>query len=207
MASKQDKFYFDNLVEAADSSCQAANYLVECLRTYDYHNIDKMLQKMHEYEHAGDETRHAMFTALAKAFVTPIDREDLALISKNLDDVTDSVEDVLQSFYMNHITSVLPAAMTFAGNILKACEAIKEILSEFQNYKKHAAFHKLIIKLNDIEEECDRLYLEARHSLRDQFSNTWDIVAWREIFDKMEDCADTCEHVGDSISTVIMKNS
>ncbi len=32
MASKQDEFFFQNLIAAAESSCKAAEYLVECLK-------------------------------------------------------------------------------------------------------------------------------------------------------------------------------
>ena len=33
------------------------------------------------------------------------------------------------------------------------------------------------------------------------------VICWREIFDKLEKCADACEHVGDSIETIVMKNN
>lgn len=84
MASKQDEFFFQNLIAAAESSCKAAEYLVECLKNYDYGNIEGMLEKMHTFEQAGDIKKHEMSAALAKAFVTPVDREDLALIAKIL---------------------------------------------------------------------------------------------------------------------------
>lgn len=45
MASKQDEFFFQNLIAAAESSCKAAEYLVECLKNYDYGNIEGMLEK------------------------------------------------------------------------------------------------------------------------------------------------------------------
>jgi len=33
------------------------------------------------------------------------------------------------------------------------------------------------------------------------------VLSWREIFDKLEACADACEHVGDCIETIVMKNT
>lgn len=207
MANKQDKFYFDNLVQAADSSCKAAEFLVQCLTDYDHADIAAMLTEMHRYENEGDTKKHEMSAALAKAFVTPVDREDLALISSNIDDVTDSIEDVLQRFYMNRIAFVLPDAVEFSQNILVACNYMKEMLSEFVNFKKPAKLHELIIKLNDVEEECDKLYLQAKFNIMDNCNEVLDILSWREIFDRMERCADACEHVGDCVDTVVMKNS
>ena len=89
MASKQDEFFFQNLIAAAESSCKAAEYLVECLKNYDYGNIEGMLEKMHTFEQAGDIKKHEMSAALAKAFVSAVVREEQALIGPNFDETTD----------------------------------------------------------------------------------------------------------------------
>lgn len=207
MASKADRFYFENFAAAAEAASHAANYLVECLKNYQAENLSEMLDKMHSYEHAGDMKKHEMSAALAKAFVTPVDREDLAMISQNIDEVTDCIEEVLQQFYMDHIVEVTPEAIMFAEKLVECCDLMTEMLSEFVNFKKPAKLHELIIKLNDCEEECDALYLEAAHKVREQTSEIFEVLAWRAIYNKMEKCADACEHVGDCVDTVVMKNT
>ena len=128
-----------------------------------------------------------MSTSLAKAFVTPIDREDLAELSQNIDEVTDGVEEILQRFYVHRIPHVLPHAIEFA--------------------KKPEKLLKLSVDLNQAEEECDRFYLEAARAVPTQCTDLLEIIAWREIYDYMEDCADACEHVADTVATVVMKNT
>ena len=39
------------------------------------------------------------------------------------------------------------------------------------------------------------------------YADLLEIIAWREIYDYMEDCADACEHVADTVATVVMKNT
>ena len=207
MANKADRFYFDNFVQASEQSCRAARYLVESLTNYNAANMSDMLEELHAIEHEGDGKKHELSAALAKAFVTPIDREDLDLISHNIDDVTDGIEEVLQRFYMNRITSVLPEAIEFAKKLESCCSLMKEIMVEFINFKKSAKLHDMIVELNRVEEECDRLYLLAVYSLRDTCTDVLDIISWREIYDCLEACADACEHVGDCVETVIMKNT
>ena len=109
--AKSDRFYFQNFTEAAEFSCRAIDFLTECLENYNPAEIKPMLEQMHGLEHAGDIKKHEMSSALAKAFVTPVDREDLALISQNIDEVTDSIEEILQRFYVDQIKSVLPEAL------------------------------------------------------------------------------------------------
>ena len=61
--------------------------------------------------------------------------------------------------------------------------------------------------MNHFEEECDGMYLEAMRKIRTHTNDVLEIVSWREIYEKMEDCADACEHVGDCVDTVVMKNT
>ena len=205
--AKADRLYFENLIAAAEHSCEAANYLVSCMTQYNPDGLKEMLKEMHKYEHAGDTKKHEMEAALAKAFVTPIDREDLALISQNIDEVTDSIEEVLQAFYMYRIPSITPEAIAFAEKIAACCVRMKDMLGEFVNFKKPAKLHELVIELNHMEEECDTLYIESTMLLEDRFDSALEIISWREIYNRMENCADACEHVGDSVDTVVMKNS
>ena len=205
--AKADRLYFENLVASAECSCKAADYLVECLSDYRYDGLMDMLKSMHEHEHAGDNKKHEMSSALAKAFVTPVDREDLALISQNIDDVTDSIEEVLQAFYMYRIQSVVPEAVEFAQRITDCCNLMKEMLVEFINFKKPQKLQEMIIELSHREEICDALYINATMLLPERCDNALDIISWREIYNRLENCADACEHVGDCVDMVVMKNS
>ena len=206
--NKTDRFYFENIAAAAQCSTRAAEYLLECLRAYRPERLAEMLETMHTLEHQGDERRHEMSHALAKAFVTPVDREDLDSISRNVDDVTDSVEEILQLFYMDALTAVPPKAALFAEKLVGLCRLMADIAAELPSFKKPARLRKMIVELNGLEEECDRLYPQAVREIR--LSNAADVptvMAWRRIYDAMERCADACEHVADGIETVIMKNT
>ena len=205
--AKSDKIYFDNFSQCAALSKKAADYLLECLENYNPLRIEKMLEEVHEIEHSADIKRHEMSDTLARAFVTPVDREDLDMLSHNLDNVTDKIEDVVQKLYINNITEINPSAVSFAKQIVRACEYICEVMDEFANFKKSKRIQTLIIKLNDIEDVCDKIYLS---SMRELMKNPQDIfitISWREIFDCFESCADLCENVGESIGSVIMKNT
>ena len=205
--AKADRLYFENLVESAECACKAAGYLVECLSNYQPDGLQGMLESMHKHEHAGDNKKHEMSAALAKAFVTPVDREDLALISQNIDDVTDSIEEVLQAFYMYRIQNVVPEAVGFAQRITECCTLMKEMLVELVNFKKPQKLHEMIIELSHREEVCDALYINATMLLSERCDNALDIISWREIYNRLENCADACEHVGDCVDMVVMKNS
>lgn len=205
--AKGDKFYFENFTAGTDLSKKAALYLVECLENYDPENIEQMMKSMHEIEHQADGKKHEMNAALAKAFVTPVDREDLDMLSHQLDDVTDKIEEILQMFYINSVSTVEPAAVEFAKHIVKACELLCKLMGEFENFKRSKKLQSLIIELNDVEEECDKLYLQSMRALSKNSTDALVTLAWRDIYECLESCMDACEHVSECVGTVVMKNT
>lgn len=205
--AKGDKFYFENFAACAALSQSAANYLVECLENYDPEKLEEMLEKMHEIEHAADIKKHELNDALAKAFVTPVDREDLDMLSHNLDHITDKLEEILQKFYIYDIRTVDPSIIIFSKNLVKACEMLCALMAEFENFKRSKIIRSLIIEINDVEEECDRLYLASMRDLTKNATDALTVVSLRKIYECFEACADACEHVSECVGTVIMKNT
>ncbi len=205
--AKGDKFYFANFSECAVLAKSAANYLVDCLENYDAERISEMLEKMHTFEHQADIKKHEMNENLAKAFVTPIDREDLDILSQQLDNVSDTIEEILQKFYIFNVQEIEPAAIEFAKKLVKSCELLVQIMDEFENFKKSKIMRSLIIACNDVEEECDKLYLSTTNNITKKLTDALTAIAWYKIFDCFEACADACEHVSECVGSIIMKNS
>ena len=205
--AKSDKFYFQNFASCTLLSKEAAEYLVQCMENYDPDNMVSMLANMHAIEHQADVQKHAMNEALNKAFVTPVDREDLDMLSHRLDDVTDQIEEILQKFYIYNIPQIQPAAIAFAKKLVEACDMLCQIMAEFENFKKSKKIRQLVIQLNDVEEACDELYLSTMRKLTENSTDVLLTISWRNIYECLEACADACEHVGDCIGSVIMKNT
>lgn len=205
--AKGDKFYFENYIQTAALLKKGAEYLVNCLKNYDARKIVPMLDEMHSIEHSADKKKHDMSAALIKAFVTPVDREDLDMLGQRLDDVIDKIEEILQKFYIYDIQSIRPDAIEFAEKIVLSCELICAAAEELSGFKKSKRLSSLIIELNSAEEECDRLYLSSMRALTKEALPVLETVSWHKIYDCFEACADSCEHVSECIGSVVMKNS
>ncbi len=206
MANK-DKFYYDNFISASSCCVDAAKYLTECLDNYNQKNLENMIIKMHEYEHKADTIHHEMNEALAKAFVTPMDREDMAQISANIDEVADSIEEVLQRLYVDEVEEIPEILKAFSKKVCECTVLMTKVLEELPTFKKPKKLKEMILNLGALEEECDKLYLTGTRDLRKENTDLLLIIALRETLYKLEKCADACEHVCDSIETIVMKNT
>lgn len=207
MGSKADKFYFNNFLSATEYCLDAAKYLEDCFNNYNVAELKNMIIKMHEFEHKADEVHHEMSAALAKAFVTPLDREDIAQISANIDEVADTIEEVLQRLYVDEVEEIPDFFKVFASKIVECCELLKKVLEELPTFKKPKKLKEMILNLGALEEECDKLYLEGTLNIRKENSDVLLIIALRDTLYKMERCADACEHVCDTIEMIVMKNT
>ena len=186
--------------------------LVEVLNHFDPETLMEKVAAMHAIENAADEQNHEIFQNVVTEFLTPIEREDIVELAHRLDDIADYIDDVVQQLYMFDIREIYSEAIKMAELIVRATAALVAALQEFRNFRKAkgktGTFHSHVVGVNDIEEEADRLYLL---SIRDLYSNHTDqpvyIMAWSNIFMRMERCIDACENVVDMLGTIVLKNS
>lgn len=193
--------------EAVSYSCTAANMLKEDFTDFDPSRLAVRIEEMHHIEHTADIAKHELMEKLMKEFITPIDREDILELSNTLDDVTDSLEDVLLQLYMFGITSLREDSLTFAAIINDCCHALKKLMLEFENFRKSKVIKDMIIEINHLEENGDRLYTEAMHRLYTNTPDTLEVLSWTTIYNCMEKCCDKCEDAADVVEAVILKYS
>ena len=207
MAKKQDSFYFDNFVACAEESCRAAQMLKDSFENFDPEKVKSQLDEIHKVEHSADLKKHAMLDRLVKEFLPPIERNDIVSLSQNIDNVTDEVEEVLLRVYMNNVKEIEPNALKMTDIVIQCCEAMKDLLVEFRNFKKSRTLKDLIIRINDLEEKSDRLFVESIRGLFTEPNDLYRIIAWKDIYEYLEHCADACEHVADVVESVVMSSS
>lgn len=207
MASKKNNVYFEILVELVDYSCSAATLLNNTLLNFNADKIGTKLEEMHTIEHNADIKKHDMMNKLAKEFITPIERGDIIELAHEIDNVTDAIEDVLVRIYMFNITSIREEAIEFSNVILRNCAQLKKLMEEFHNFKKSQTIHNLIVNINDLEEEGDKLYTKGIRKLFTSSKDPVELMTWKDTFEYFEKCCDACEHAANVVESVIMENS
>ncbi|MEG2923925.1 MAG: DUF47 family protein [Oscillospiraceae bacterium] len=207
MSKKSESFYFDNFVQSASIACDAAQMLKSILTNFSVDTLHKSMEDMHTIEHSGDIKKHEMTSQLVRAFITPIERDDIIKLSQNLDDVTDAIEDIIIHIYMCNITSIRKDSIEFADIIIKCCNTMKEMLVEFPNFKKPKRLEELIIEINRLEEVGDAMYIGSMRTLHSGTEGALDIIAWREIYTNFEMCCDACEDVADIVENIAIVNT
>ena len=201
---KKDKF-MALLLDIAKNIKESADYFAD----YKLNNISDLKifsEKMKKFEHKGDSFVHIMTKELNNAFITPIEREDILELALRMDDVLDNLEHCAALFEMYSIIHADEYMIKFVTAI-KQCGAEIELAIDTLSTKKLAQIRENAIKIKDLESVCDGI---QRQSIKNLFNVEKDpirIIQYKEIYESLEEIADSCQAVANTLETIIMKNA
>jgi hypothetical protein len=209
MARRKAYNYFEAFDQMAQHAYDAALFLQGVFTNFypDSQIMFDNVNKIHVIEHEADGIRHECIEHLSTEFITPIEREDIMELIQKLDSVVDSIDDVVRTMYMFNIKEPFAEAKEFADLIVKCTEALKVVMSKFENFRKSESIKEDMVKVNTIEDEGDLLHLRTVRYLYVFENGTINVIRKNRLIDGMEDCLDACEEVVDSVERVIMKNT
>lgn len=202
--SKEERFY-DYFIEASEIICKAASLLDDL--TNNYVNVNEKIKSIEDVEHACDTVVHKILKELNKSFITPIDREDIYLIARELDNITDHIEAAAKRFCMFNVKDIRPEAIVISKLIVDATKQLKNVIIEMKDMKKSKKIYEKIIDVNNIEDEADTAFVDAITNLFLTEKNAIEIIKWKEIIDYFENTIDACEDVANIIEGVVMKHA
>jgi len=207
MKKNKDFDYFKAFVNLSSYSIKAIELLDATLENFDRNDIEKKVVEMHEIEHSADLERHELMNRLVKEFLPPIEREDIISIADKIDNVTDSIEDILLTIDIFNVETLRTEIFKFIKVITDCCKSMNSALVEFEHFKRSKELHSLIIEVNRLEEEGDALYINGVRNLYKSTKDPVELMVWTEVYGRLEKCCDACEDVANDIENVVMKNS
>lgn len=203
----KDFNYFSHFCQAGEIAAEMAGKLKEYLSDFRTDRLVDFLNEMHILENRADVIKHEISEQLIHEFMPPIDREDISDLAQRLDDIVDSVEDVIRKIYMFNIQHIEEDALEFASLLFEGCNSFNMLLKEFPNFRKSKELKNHIIEINTIENKGDTLHAESIRRLFTKDFSPSEQIAWTKVFDTFEIALDACEHTADVIESVVSKNS
>ena len=86
-------------------------------------------------------------------------------------------------------------------------ESTTAVRLAMEGLEPHKGVGEDVVEINRLENEADRMHLEAVKRLFEEEKDPILIFKWKEIFDWLEDATDRCEDVADVIEGVVLKNA
>jgi len=155
-------------------------------------------------ERACDEITHQVSTSLSRSFITAIDREDIHALATTLDDVVDLIEALASTVVRYGVQEYTPYMRLFAGVIQEMAEEL-DLLVPAVDRPRDIKHH--LLKIRQFERKGDDIYREATAHL---FSGSFDVqtvIIMKDVYDGLENTIDRCQHVGDLVERIVLKNT
>ena len=191
--------------ESAQNIVKASQALKEMVDSWEF--VDSRVAEITELEHRGDTITHQILSLVNRTFVTPFDREDIALLAHTMDDIIDFIHSAADAMFIYKINSPTERAKELANIIV---EGVAEVERAVAGLRRRSELKKILercVEINRLENMADRVYRAAIAELFDDTSDIAQVIKWREIYEHMESATDRCEDVANVLEGVALKHA
>lgn len=200
---RQDEF-FVLLEQQAGVALEAARALAS------FAEPDKsaaaVCEQVQAHEHAGDKLVHGIEEALARTFVTPIDREDIHLLASSLDDVLDLTNYAARACSMLGVERPTPPMIELMKVLVEATKVLADALATLRK-RAYTELRTTTRRIRQLEKDADKIHREAVAALfRDEDIGAKVLLREREVLEDLENAIDRCEKVADTLTNLAVKH-
>jgi predicted phosphate transport protein (TIGR00153 family) len=201
---KENKF-FDLFEKSAKNMVKAAHRLKNLVDNWE--DIEKSVDEINNLEHEGDTITHQIMAQLNRTFVTPFDREDIALLAHTLDDVIDFIQAAANAMHIYKVSSPSQRAKELANIIVQATSEVEKAMPQLRRHSELSQILNRCVEINRLENAADTVFRSAMAELFDDSTDAVYIIKWREIYEHMEEATDRCEDVANVLEGVALKHA
>lgn len=203
---KKELNYFDEFIKNVDICCEISNIIKQHLNNFKNEDAKEIENIVHKLENDADLNLHNIKNYLIKDFLPPIEREDIVLLVNKIDDVVDNLDEIIIDLNIFNVNYLRDDFKEFVELICQMSIKLRDIMNSFKERKKYEQIINMIIEINGLEEQGDKLYENSIKNLYNTEQNPVEILKWHNIYTTLEEAIDSFESVADYIEEIIMKN-
>ena len=205
LITPRDTKFYDLFEESTANLVIAAEKLVDLFDNYE--DVEAKAKQLKALEHQGDMITHEIIQRVNSTFVTPIDREDIALLAHTLDSVMDFIEAAGRTAFLYRVAQPTERARQLAAIVAKMTYALNEVLPCLRHRNQFKRILEQCVEINSLENEADDVHHAAMAELFDSSKDASEIIKWRELYQHMEDATDQGEDVANILEGIVLKHA
>ncbi len=197
---KQDRF-LELLIQQAEYAVEANEMLLKYLEKPG----EKFSTRTRQIEKDADEVRRILVDELNRTFVTPMDREDIHALSRNLDDVVDYAYTTTEEM---EILGITPNAYLKRMASLLRDASIELHLGMLRLSDHPGVANEHAQRAKALENRVERVYREAIADLfhePEDLNDIMEILKLREVYRHLSNAADRGDEAANHLSDIVVK--
>jgi len=197
--------FFDLFEKQIGHAVEAAAFFKE-VAALGYISEDA-ISKMVTIEHQGDDVAHTIIDRLNKTFITPFDREDIHALAKEIDDITDMINNIMNRLRVYNITVVDKNLVEFSVVIEQSVRAVARAVGGLRNIKNANAIFEACVEVNRLENVGDAMRDRMLSELFATAHDPLSVIKWKDIYQEAETVLDVCEDVAHVVDSIMVKQA
>ncbi len=202
---KEDKFYdlLEASAEEAKTSIRLLSQYVQARREGNPADLDEFVQSRRKDK----KIKQEISEALAKTFVTPLEREDIEALSFALYRVPKSVEKIVERLSIYPGKPPSDRFMRQIGLMEQAAEAVVFMVKQLRNGTHIEKISEAQSRLQWAEGEADKVMLEQLKELYHGPYDAKEFVILQDLLEMVEKVVDRCRDAGNVVVQIVLKYS
>ena len=202
-ASTPNHRTFFSLFQEGGANAQAATGMLDRLMR-SWPDESSLRGEIKLLEEEGDRITHDVIHELYSTAVTPLDREDIHALAAALDDVVDYAEETADVLGLYQIEAPMEQAVELTGVLRDAARELSAALAKLGSLSEITPHLQAVDRLED---EGDRISRQALVSLFEGGIDPMVVIRWKDVFERLEDAIDACEHVAHILEGIVVKQT
>ncbi len=164
---------------------------------------EELMKEIERLESEADEVWGELRAELNQTFITPLEREDIHDLGILLDDIIDFIKSTAERFWLYQPKEVLPQSKQMAQQLKKMVDIVVKVIEKLEKLEDVS---EEIKEINRMESEGDALNRRAIASLFKGKLDVIEVIKWKELFEKIEEAMDRCQHTALLVENIILKH-
>ena len=201
----RETHFYENLEQQAAFCDEAAKAL---LLLYPPSSLPlvEVKEKISSLEHHADVQVLKMEAALAKTFVTPLDREDLRQLSGQLEDVVDLINLAVRTAHLYGLRAPFQDMQVLSETLAKCTALLREGVGCLRQHKYNALL-EINRQARQYEKDADTIFRQSVSELfADEDIDFKELLKKKEILEGLENAVDACDGAAETLSNIAVKH-
>lgn len=199
----RQNIFYELLIQQSEYMVEASAMVLEYLEKPG----KKRRKQTRQIEKAADDVRRQLVEELRRTFVTPMDREDIHALSRNLDDVVDYAYTTTEEM---EIFKIQPneSLHQLASMVQEGAMELHVGMLNLKDHPKAADQHAQRAK--KLETYVERVYRQALADLfvpPEDISGVMEILKLREVYRHLSNAADRVDEAANILSDIVVKQT
>lgn len=201
---QKEEDFFDLFTKAAHNLEAASELLLKITQVDSLEERKELRAQLHDLEHDSDVITHRTMSMLNATFVTPMDREDISLLTGALDDCMDGIDEAGDLIVLYEIQDI-PRRLEKQANILRECA--QETALAIPKLRGGRDLKDFTVHINSLENKGDKQY---RKMLAEIFASETDpiyVIKIKDVIESLETACDSFETLANAVEAIYIKES